>query len=180
MTTIYLIFNVYKIWIIIRILRIVCNLIRHALMSSEAIYRHHVIIGTYMHHVLWIVIKTLGSSIAPQWVRSVAIAEAKQRSQWSVLGWVTKIYYLELLRASEGTWSRWSRLHSQSFAYNTVSRRVDVTDFRSTEELEIINFDHPSNGWPRRTMHGFRVRTLCALTARSSKNTLILQRNKHF
>jgi hypothetical protein len=26
-----------------------------------------------------------------------AIAEAKQRSQRSVLGWVTKIYYLELL-----------------------------------------------------------------------------------
>jgi hypothetical protein len=25
-----------------------------------------------------------------------------------------KIYYLELLRASEGTLSRWSRLHSQS------------------------------------------------------------------
>jgi hypothetical protein len=28
-----------------------------------------------------------------------AIAEVKQRSQWSVMGWVTKIYYLELLRA---------------------------------------------------------------------------------
>jgi hypothetical protein len=25
------------------------------------------------------------------------------------LGWVTKIYYLELLRALEGTLSRWSR-----------------------------------------------------------------------
>jgi hypothetical protein len=43
-----------------------------------------------------------------------AIAEAKQRSQWSVIGWVTKIDYLELLRASEGTLSRWSRLHLQS------------------------------------------------------------------
>jgi hypothetical protein len=32
-----------------------------------------------------------------------AIEEAKQRSQWLVIGWVTKIYYLELLRASEGT-----------------------------------------------------------------------------
>jgi hypothetical protein len=30
------------------------------------------------------------------------IAEAKQRSQWSVIGWVTKIYYLELLRALDG------------------------------------------------------------------------------
>jgi hypothetical protein len=33
------------------------------------------------------------------------IAEAKHRSQWPVLGWVTKIYYYELLRASEGTLS---------------------------------------------------------------------------
>jgi hypothetical protein len=32
-----------------------------------------------------------------------SIAEAKHRSQWPVIGWVTKIYYLELLRASEGT-----------------------------------------------------------------------------
>jgi hypothetical protein len=34
------------------------------------------------------------------------IAEAKQRSERSVIGWVTKIYYLELLRVSEGTVSR--------------------------------------------------------------------------
>jgi hypothetical protein len=40
------------------------------------------------------------------------IAEVKQR--WSVIEWVTKIYYLELLRASVGTLSRWSRLHLQS------------------------------------------------------------------
>jgi hypothetical protein len=40
-----------------------------------------------------------------------AITEAKQRSQRSVIVWVTKIYYLELLRASEGTLSRWSGLH---------------------------------------------------------------------
>jgi hypothetical protein len=31
-------------------------------------------------------------------------------------GQVTKIYYLEFLRASEGTLSRWSRLHLQSLA----------------------------------------------------------------
>jgi hypothetical protein len=44
-----------------------------------------------------------------------AIAEAKHRSQWPVLGWVTKkIYHLELLRASEGTLSRWSRRHLHS------------------------------------------------------------------
>jgi hypothetical protein len=43
-----------------------------------------------------------------------AIAEVKQR--WSVIRWVTNIYYLELLRASEGTLSRWSRLYLQSLA----------------------------------------------------------------
>jgi hypothetical protein len=41
--------------------------------------------------------------MAPRSARC-AIAEAKQRSQWS--GLVTKIFYLELLRASEGTLSR--------------------------------------------------------------------------
>jgi hypothetical protein len=60
-----------------------------------------------------------------QYARRV-IAEAKHRSQWPVIGWVTKIYYLELLRASEGTLSRWSRLHLQSLAPTPVSRRVDV------------------------------------------------------
>jgi hypothetical protein len=38
--------------------------------------------------------------------------EVKQR--WSVIRWVTKIYYLELLRALESTLSRWSRMHLQS------------------------------------------------------------------
>jgi hypothetical protein len=52
--------------------------------------------------------------------------EAKQRSQRSVIGWVTKIYYLELLRTSEGTLSRWSRLQLQSLAPTPVSRSVDV------------------------------------------------------
>jgi hypothetical protein len=55
-----------------------------------------------------------------------AIAEAKHRSQWPVFGWVTKIYYHELLRASEGTLSSWSRLHLQSLASTPVSWRVDV------------------------------------------------------
>jgi hypothetical protein len=45
-----------------------------------------------------------------------AIAEAKQRSQWLVIGWMTKIYYLELLRATEGTLSCWSRFNSQPLA----------------------------------------------------------------
>jgi hypothetical protein len=56
----------------------------------------------------------------------ISPAEAKQRSQRSVIGWVTKIYYLELLHASEGMLSRWSRLHLQSLAPTPVSRRVDV------------------------------------------------------
>jgi hypothetical protein len=38
------------------------------------------------------------------------IAEVKQRSQRPVIGWMTKIYYLELLRASEATLSQ-SQLH---------------------------------------------------------------------
>jgi hypothetical protein len=37
-----------------------------------------------------------------------------------------KIYYLDLLRASEGMLSRWSRLHLQSLAPTPVSRRVEV------------------------------------------------------
>jgi hypothetical protein len=48
-----------------------------------------------------------------------AIAKAKQRYRWSVIGWVIKIYYLEFLRALEGTLSRWSRLLLQSLAYTS-------------------------------------------------------------
>jgi hypothetical protein len=55
-----------------------------------------------------------------------AIVETKHRSQWPVLGWVTKIYYPEFLLASEGTLSRWFRLHLQSLAPTPVSMRVDV------------------------------------------------------
>jgi hypothetical protein len=42
------------------------------------------------------------------------------------IGWVTKIYYLELLRALEGTLSRWSWLHLHSLTPHPVSWRVDV------------------------------------------------------
>jgi hypothetical protein len=42
------------------------------------------------------------------------IAKIKQR--WSVIGGVTKNFCFELLRASEGTLSRWSRLHLHSLA----------------------------------------------------------------
>jgi hypothetical protein len=34
----------------------------------------------------------------------------------AVFGWMTKIYYIELLRVSEGMLSRWFRLHLQSLA----------------------------------------------------------------
>jgi hypothetical protein len=40
------------------------------------------------------------------------IAQVKQR--WSVIRWVNKMNYLELLRASKGTLCRLSRLHLQS------------------------------------------------------------------
>jgi hypothetical protein len=53
-------------------------------------------------------------------------AIAKQCSKRPVIGWVTKIYYPELLCTSEGTLSRWSRLHLQTLATSPVSRRVDV------------------------------------------------------
>jgi hypothetical protein len=55
-----------------------------------------------------------------RWPRSQsaqrAIAKAKQSLQRLVIGWVTKIYYLELLRASEGTLSCLFQLHLQSLA----------------------------------------------------------------
>jgi hypothetical protein len=44
----------------------------------------------------------------------------------TILGWVTQIYYLELLCASEGTLSCWSQLHLQSLTSTPVSRMVDV------------------------------------------------------
>jgi hypothetical protein len=48
-----------------------------------------------------------------------AIAEAEQRSKRLVIGWVTKIYYLELPRASEGTLNR-------GICSAPVSRRVEI------------------------------------------------------
>jgi hypothetical protein len=63
---------------------------------------------------------------AARWPRGRVITEAKQRSQWAIIGWVTKIYYIELLRAPDGKLSRWSRLHLQSLAPIPVSRRFDV------------------------------------------------------
>jgi hypothetical protein len=52
-----------------------------------------------------------------------AIAEAKQRSQRSVIGFT---YNLEVLRASEGMLICWSWLYLQSLAPAPVSRRVGI------------------------------------------------------
>jgi hypothetical protein len=53
----------------------------------------------------------------------------------NVHGWVTKIYYHELLRASEGTLSCWSGLHLQSLAPTPVSRRIDIRQAVKTIEM---------------------------------------------
>jgi hypothetical protein len=67
------------------------------------------------------------SSMASRSKSSAWIAEAKQRSQGLVNGWVTKIYYLELLlHASGGTLSCWSPLHLQSLVPTVFPRRVNV------------------------------------------------------
>jgi hypothetical protein len=61
--------------------------------------------------------------MAPQ---SVRFGE-RSRKLSNIIGWVTKnfIYYLKLLRASEGTLSRWFRLHLESIApTNTHWARV--------------------------------------------------------
>jgi hypothetical protein len=61
-----------------------------------------------------------------------AIAEAKQR--WLVIGWVTKDLFP---RVSEGTLSRWSRLHLQSLA-PTNPHSVRLVDYGSLS-LCVIN-----------------------------------------
>jgi hypothetical protein len=46
-----------------------------------------------------------------QWTRGqcVQLAIAEVKATFAKVGWVTKICYLKLLRASEGTLNRWSR-----------------------------------------------------------------------
>jgi hypothetical protein len=60
--------------------------------------------------------------------------EAKPSSQRSVIRWVTNIYHFELLRASEGTLSCWSRLRLQSLTTAPVLRRVDVRRDETDDE----------------------------------------------
>jgi hypothetical protein len=69
-----------------------------------------------LRHVDKYILNSLGARWSSGQCARRAITEAKHRSQWPVIGCVTKIYYLELLRASEGTLRRWSRLHLQSLA----------------------------------------------------------------
>jgi hypothetical protein len=86
-----------------------------------------------------------------------AIAEVKQRSQRPVIGWVTKIYYLGLFRASEGTLSCWSRLHLQSFEPTPVSRRVYVRQAVSRKNDCRITYIYtfiPLTLYPRRGGRG--------------------------
>jgi hypothetical protein len=68
-------------------------------------------------------------------------SDAKQRSQRSLVGWVIKIYYLELLRVSQGTLSRWSRLHLQSFVPTPVLRRVEVRQAVRKDNCRIYSQD---------------------------------------
>jgi hypothetical protein len=55
------------------------------------------------------------SSVAPRSVRFGVRSRKQSNVGWSSDEW-QKIYYLEILRASKGTLSRWSRLHLQSLA----------------------------------------------------------------
>jgi hypothetical protein len=49
-----------------------------------------------------------------------------------------QIYYLELLRALEGTLSRWSPLHWQSLAPTPISRRVYVRQAAQHDEKHVV------------------------------------------
>jgi hypothetical protein len=63
---------------------------------------------------MYVIVVALRNSLPRDQCARRAIAKVNQRSQRSVIGWVHKIYYLVLLRASEGTSSRCSQLHLQS------------------------------------------------------------------
>jgi hypothetical protein len=52
-----------------------------------------------------------GPAVSALGYRSQNLSNVRKGQSWP--GWVTKLYYLELLRASKGTLSRWSRLHLQ-------------------------------------------------------------------
>jgi hypothetical protein len=62
-----------------------------------------------------------GRAVSALSVRSRKISIVSRGSTW-----MGDQYYLELLRASEGTLSCWSRLHLQSIASTPVSRTIAV------------------------------------------------------
>jgi hypothetical protein len=67
------------------------------------------------------------------------------------------MYYLELLRALEGTLSRWSRLHLQSSARAPISKKVDV---RQAAGRKIIaeSLSHDKKHVVPTSLSGIRVR----------------------
>jgi hypothetical protein len=71
-------------------------------------------------------------------IASLGVRSRKLSNVRPVIGWVTKIYYLEFLRASEGTLSRWSRLHLQSFV-SPPSTTCLLTSGRRPVVKTIIN-----------------------------------------
>jgi hypothetical protein len=81
-------------------------------MGSKKIYTHGTLIRILMTLSQW--------SSGP----CAFVCEVKQRC--SIIGWVTKIYYLEILRALEGTLSHWSRLHLQSLAPTALGPRGEL------------------------------------------------------
>jgi phosphomannomutase len=104
-----------------------------------------------------------------------AIVGAKHRSQWPVIGWVAKIYYLELLRASEGTLSCWSRLHFQSLAPTPVSRRVDVKQAAVRKIVAESLSQHDEKHVVPAPLNGIRVRKREVCTVRGSNTKPVTQ-----
>jgi hypothetical protein len=65
--------------------------------------------------------------MTPRLVHSACDCKVKQRSHKTIIGWVTKVYYLEFLRASEGTLSRLSQLLAPTpFPSNVDVRRSAI------------------------------------------------------
>jgi hypothetical protein len=58
-------------------------------------------------------------------------------------GW-PKMYYLELLRASEGTWSCWSRLHLQSFIIISLQSTAGHNLSNFSPSRPIFGCSHPA------------------------------------
>jgi hypothetical protein len=55
---------------------------------------------------------------------------------------MAKIFYFDRLLASEGTLSRWSRLHLQSSAPTPVSRRIGARQAAGRKNNKLPNLSH--------------------------------------